>query len=708
MVLFYKKKRKSLLSYVNSKGIYCDSFMLKPNFFKATKGKSLDEQASLLTLLSGQVIDEKHFYFLLNLYKNDYDNFEKLMSLKDVISFSNISDDFMNACNQNKEEMDILITLSCAQHKDLLNPKIYDVYGKKVILNNLNIIDGNFEKLLPYIEVIKSNPSCYPLILQISKLNDENNKKVLMDNLDKLALVPQAMDIIDNFERFGNLQKTAILDNFDDEELIDFCLDNPSVDFGSGYYFIDDFKEYKEGIYKDVPDRVVKKLNIANLSYQDLSVERAFNSCFCNVKASLNIMAFFEEGRRKNYEPSVEAKQIELLYEKLINNSKNKEAIINIVKDCIFSSEINFDEIYKKALEWVQEFEAYKLNNVLLDPSKMKPTSFKKYTYIDENGKEVTKNIPVIVVDNPNFFVAYHNIDVKENDSLLKTPSEFINELIDNPKLFSNNKNQYDYNQNISLSCGENCINTFGLPNLLLGFSKIESRRLLMTFKKDGHTSGDKEEKLEKLKFAPAETLGKPTVYRNHPNAFEYPEIVEKRYLDGNNISFDYMMYIIDAYYKDPKKTFELTEKWAAYYDVPILVFDGPALKKKHWDRFSYLLKLYDNLDVVSFSMINEIFEERYYFNHFRDSKNTINVPSIYELTDRLFANKELNYNTAQNFVTLVDKLSLDYGWCGGCSEDEYKARRQKMQQYYNKCREVIKNSELSMSEDTYNNDKRL
>ena len=38
--------------------------MLKPNFFKATKGKSLDEQASLLTLLSGQVIDEKHFYFL--------------------------------------------------------------------------------------------------------------------------------------------------------------------------------------------------------------------------------------------------------------------------------------------------------------------------------------------------------------------------------------------------------------------------------------------------------------------------------------------------------------------------------------------------------------------------------------------------------------------------------------------------------------------
>lgn len=718
MVLFYKKKRKSLLSYVNSKGIYCDSFMLKPSFFEATKGKSLDEQASLLASLSRLGIDEKHFDFLLNLYKNYYENFKKIMSFEDGSDFSDISDDFMSVCNQNKEAMDVLITLSCAQHKNLLNPKIYDVYGKEVILANLNIIDDNFEKLLPYIEVIKSNPSRYPLILQISKLNDEKNKNALMENLDKLASVPQATDIIENFEKFGRLQKTAILDNLDDKEVIDFCLNNPNIIFDSAH-FISSFKKWYCSIHNEsVPVKLIKKLNMASLINEDsLNVlcDKALSSLFIENEVSMvKLERILREAREKHYEFSVEAGLIEEFIKKIEGKENTKEDIIEIVKEYSLFSEVNYDEIYRKTLEWIQEFEAFELNKNLLDLSKRKPSYSISYTYIDEDGLEANKDIPIFVLDTPNFHVLYHNI-VEKSPTITQIAghyydsavsfSNFIKDLINNPSFFNNM--QGIYNPNISLSYGKNCINTFGKPSILCGFSHIDAKRLLKTFRLDGGTSMTKKEKLEGPTFESCDDLGKSNVYRDYSL---YSEVLEKRYLDGNNINIDYMMYIIDGDYrdfKDPKIPFELTKKWAAYYNVPILMVDGPALKKKHCDRFNSLLKLYDNLDVVSFSMINEIFEERYYFNHFQD-KNITHILSVYELTDRLFANKELNYNTAQNFVTLVDKLSSNYEWCVGETVQETEERKQKMQQYYNKCREVIKNSELSMSEDTYNNDKRL
>ncbi len=718
MVLFYKKKRKNVLSYLNKIGIYCDPFMLKPSFFEATKGKDLYEQVSLLALLHRKGIDEKHFDFLLNLYKNDYDNFEKLMSLKDAINFFDISDDFMNVCNQNKEAMDVLITLSCAQHKNLLNPKIYDVYGKEVILDNLNIIDGNFEKLLPYIEVIKSNPSRYPLILEIFKFNYENNRNVLMENLDKLASVPQAVDIIKNFEKFGRLQKTAILDNLDDKEVIEFCLNNPNINFES-FHFISSFKKKYSSIHKEsVPVKLIKKLNIANLiNFGDnLKIETALPSLFIENEVDMEkLEKILIEAREKHYEFSVEARLIEEFIKRIKDKENTKEDIVEIVKKYSLFSDVNFDEAYRKALEWIQEFEAYELNKNLLDLSKSKPSYYIPYSYTDENGLVTKKDIPIFVLDTPNFHVLYHNIVEKDPtitqiaghyyDSAVSF-SNFTKDLINNPSFFNNR--QDIYNPNISLSYGENCVNTFGgTPSILCGFSHIDAKRLLKTFCSDGGTSMTKKVKLEGPTFESCDVLGKSSVY--HDYSF-YSEVLEKRYLDGNNINIDYMMYIIDGDYrdfKDPKIPLELTKKWAAYYNVPILMVDGPALKKKHLDRFNYLLKLYDNLDVVSFSMINEIFEERYYFNHFRD-KNIAHILSVYEVTDRLFANKELNYNTAQNFVTLVDNLSSNYQWCTGENAQEVEERKQKMQQYYNKCKEVIKKNELSMNEDTYNNDKRL
>ena len=536
-----------------------------------------------------------------------------------------------------------------------------------------------------------------------------------MDNLDKLALVPQAIDIIDNFEKFGDLQKTAILGNLDDKEVIEFCLDNPyfgNIGANTGS-FVREFKEYENGVYKNVSDRIVRKLNIANLiNFGDnLSVDKAFGSLnFLTNMNILNLKSIFDDAREHHYEFSVEASQVEELIKEFERNTK--EDLINKVRYYSLSdSSSRLKEICKKTLEWVQEFETFKLNKDLFDLTKHKPNYSISYTYIDEDGLEENKDIPIFVLDTPHFALLYHNLSEtpKGIDSFANAPSEFTRELANNPGLFKDNRNIYS--PNISLSYGVDCINTFGPPDILLGFYHVKPARLLKTFIGDGHSSVDKSEKLEDLTFSNAKNFGKRrdnAVFCDEAENMHYTEVIEKRYLDGNNINFDYMMYIIDGNYINPEKSFELTKKWAAYYNVPILMVDGPALNKHYWNDFNYMLKSYDNLDLIPFSMIEQIFEDRYYFKHFHDRKHKSKIPSIYELTDRLFANKELNYNTAQNFVTLVDKLLPDYGWCGGCSEDEYKERRQKMQQYYNKCREVIKNSELSMSEDTYNNDKRL
>ena len=222
-------------------------------------------------------------------------------------------------------------------------------------------------------------------------------------------------------------------------------------------------------------------------------------------------------------------------------------------------------------------------------------------------------------------------------------------------------------NPNISMSLAHKNINSFstGVKSIMLGFSNIESERLISTHSSDGATPMDNE-KNEQLNKTRVETQA--IYFENYlhmlnndytPGAitkfFKYNEVLSMRYLENETKKPDYILMVtgLDIIYP-----MEVIYNWAAYFGIPIVEIDGLALKKYHSERYQQLLEDIEKSPILTNLAVRTLFEERKLI--FDYSKRDEKTPTFYDTFCAILNNKDLN--VMENAETILHIIEIFNG----------------------------------------------
>lgn len=649
---------KKLKKELKKNNINYKDFMIN----KKLLNLSIEKQVDIISTLSNINVSQEQFNFLINVYKGDEKLFYRISLLIEM--GIKIGKNEIELYENYKDIYACLVEIKIHNPEiDSLNQSFIDMWGYEVIKQNYDILyDFNYEEIKDYIDNVKNNPS---ILRDVFPLLNSTNKIYIKDVL-KLSNEIDIKDIVNNLVLIKDeYLKKCYLDNYNNQELKDFL--NQIINKYRGEILANKGSFIKElrketGITKDLAKIIcyydMLELNKYNSGYtQTHALEIIYGTDAPFLSRLYHILI---EAMQENFQIPKYLDEFYELYDNVYNKKISNEELINKAYLSI-NNQNNFN--IDQAISWVKNFKAHQLQKGIIDPKKKNIDHYESYTYIDESGNKITKKIPIIKIDDPNFRAIVHKVE-KKNDKTSPNNYKLTEKLIDNPSLWETSK---EGNPNISMSYLYKQMNIFGSDSgVLLGFSKISPERLLSSINIDGATPMDRLASNKLIEFCSQKELEHILkVYGS--GSWGYNEILTARYCNDDTIKPDYIMVVSGC----AKYNFnlDLAHKWASYFNIPIIEIDGKKLKEYHFKEYNNILNTIKGKGYIKdYSIIEKLFEERVLMDDYQDKGEIYTIPTLLDTFLKLVKNINLNNKENATYILkLINNLDgkWDFGYVG-------------------------------------------
>ncbi len=511
------------------------------------------------TLLKIQLTPEK-FDFMLDLYVNDKELYEKLKGGK--IDNYNI-DDLKYVYTEYPDLLNILL-----EHPNLVKKEMVNFYGNEFLLANQDILSRleqiSVDEIKPYIDNLKKYPQNFEILLEIKKQCTGNSKlEKLYEHIDNPDLL-KIYQIINGIK--DKTLQGFLIDNIDNHKILEFgkqIIDNfnGQID-GNLFYYKDYIAKLKElspaGDINTIKQFIIYQLE--NIS-DDSLVRNIMLKALLNIERADDFQRLIFKTVENDF-MSRELREKVLLATKLLDEKLSKAELFHNFKQHYMTDDLNIN--YDEAYHCIRNYNSELIKSNLTNIDTLKEVMPLDYTFLDEQGNIKSKKITIKIIDDPNFHVLIHGIGHKDENNMNKiTNYEIGNKLVNNPNLWQ--IYHESGNPQISTSLFNGCLNPFA-SEVILGFSHFSDERLISTYVNDGATKMKKSQKdiiAKKELFCFAD-------YNMLEKSFAYNEVLLQRYKDGNPLLPDYIILQSDCL----ASQIEGAKKWAAFYDIPIVIID--------------------------------------------------------------------------------------------------------------------------------------
>ncbi len=532
--------------------------------------------------------------------------------------------------------------------------QLIEVYGEDFLYANLNIIPDldkykNIKK--EYIDILKQNVDKIDVFDKIISLGD--NKAEFLLKYINLSNIGEIIEVTKNIN--SDMIMNFLFDNIEDKEVVLFVknLINNNVDIELSYNF--GYKKYLKMLNQCTEKtEIIKKFNIYLV--QNLKKENS---------KKLMLSALTTLIRPDDYIYSIN----DLLEQGIkIDNNGEKALIANEIVENYDNSFNDFIDHYMKEDLYVDYHEAYKyiseineqlINNHLSDIDSFASVSPIDYSYLDAEGNKIEKKINVKIIDDLNFDILIHSITDKTKDPIgLQNGTNYslAPKLIQSPELWTKIAPS-EANDELSTSYFHGYYRPFGVPLVCLGFKSIPKDSLELMKVNDAGTSMKRNHlktQVYPYEFFPFVSFNRITNPRgnNSLTRIDYNEVLLTRYPNGECITPDYIIISKDEL---TTKQMEYSKKWAAYYDIPIVIIDLEKIIEKRKANIIKIVNDIINKQDIDYDDVNDIVHEIYMascnYNYKIDLKYIINI------IKQIYDNLSLNAETADLMIDLMTGL---------------------------------------------------
>ncbi len=603
---------------------------------------NVSDPVSFLDSLQNIPLNKEQFSFLASLYDDNQELFYKLKKL--LGSNYGLSQNEINLYQEEKDIYEKLVDIKINNTNiDSLNQEFIDMWGEDFVKENYNIIRMfNYDDIKEYADVLKSNPT---RLKEIVPLLDSSNKKYLK----QLLALPSDADIKDIVNNLKLLKDDYLiksyLENYNDEDyktIVEKVVNNYKGTAPLGEKMELTAIQSKKLFYSYIANGNVNNNELRDYALRILSNRNIDYFKFYNV---------LEDAIGKGYPIPEDVEHFCKYCEEIYSDQKTKEEILKDAYDSIYSDGINFDA--NEIITTVKQFKSHELSQNIIDPQKEKINHYEEYSYVDEKGNQVTKQIPVIKIDDPNFNAIVHSIVKKDENT---SPNyEISQKLVDNPEMWGKIKGG---NPNISMSYMHNYFSAFGKRNgVVLGFNEVTPDRLIGTYNGDGATTMvDKTD--ETAQFVPLETMTQTENKYGLNNGWGYNEILTRRFVDDEIVKPDYIMIASGL---ENTHDIELAKKWAVHFDIPIVEIDMKKIKEYHVDKYQTMLEEIKNThNIKDYDVIDKLYEEVALIQNCSDDLYDYTNPTLFDAFHTITQNIDMNnYNNAKCINELLNRIDI-------------------------------------------------
>ena len=637
MKIILNKRLRNIKALLKRDSITYPDFVLNNELLKHINNDM--EGLNIIKAISNKEITEDYYNFLLGIYSDNKNTFNKLSN---HLTGYNL-DDLKYVYSLSSELFNTLL-----DYPKLLKKEIVDFYGINLLLSNKNLLDELYDlpisEIEPYIDKLKSSPQNLSVFLDIKnnyKMNPE--MQTIYNYLDK----PNLKEFFVIFKTIEDplLRNYAII-NYGNTDVLEFVKTINGKISKISY----DYKDYYNQIKKqasNISENIIKqfivyvfrdnyknKKNIISLLLQALLNNK---NAFSLKYQVININSDNPEFNKEKEKILLAHKLMKLPEEELFANFE-----MHYFAEDLF---VNYDIVFNTIRDYNANLMKEKLTNI----DNLKVVDNMEYKYIDEFGNEITKTIPVKVIDDPDFRVLIHGIAPKNrNRELSESDTNLYGEsLMNNPKLWYSLGPKVG-NPQISVSYFHGCLNPF-VSNLILGFTDFSNERLISSNPNDGATSMKKS---IKDMLADNDNISF-TSFENLDTSIHYNEVLLQRFYNDKPLIPNFI--ILDNIKKT--ESVESSKKWATYYNIPIVIIDKKAIGEKRKVYLNNLVNKIIENNCLTQDLLEELILEisRTLWCYRFDVENNIDV---YAIIKKLIDNLS---NTLENIVNIIKLLENFY-----------------------------------------------
>lgn len=604
--------------------------------------RSVEEGVQIIRSLSQCKLTPEKYDFMLELYQNDKNAYEKFqIGILDNCDIDEVKDIY----SKHTKLFGVLLS-----YPWLLKKEVVDFYGDELLLANASYLDMLFDipisEVKPYIDRLKANPKNFSVFFEVMRqIGIHPELKIILDHVDNENL-PSVYTLFKMIQ--DNALKRFLIDNMDNLEVIEFCkkiINNSDGKLSVSLFDYKEFIDYLKKISPHVDDFILKQFVICKLrDFSDISaVKLIMLKALLKQEHALDLQASILAVDSDDVIVQKIKKKI-LEATRLLDEKLSKEELFNNFTEHYLTGDLNID--YCEAYNCIRNFNSALLKKNLTRIDNLKEVRSFQCSGLDKDGNEVTKNIPVKVIDDPNFHVLVHGIGYK--DKSVVSNYEIANNLVDNPSLWVNNPE--GGNPQISASLFNGYLQPF-TSEVMLGFSQFSDERLIATYRSDAGTKMKRSQKeiLSENKlfcFASYNELEKP---------YDYNEILLQRYKNGKTLLPDYILLQSDQL---DDIHLNRAKNWAAFYDVPIVIIDKVKIGEFRKNNVTNLINKMIAINQVTREDIKELQGEIKIVNWcFRyDKQNYIDPYTVIQaLQNRI--------NLTSSTAEVMLELMKDYGF---------------------------------------------
>lgn len=562
-IIFNKTLRK-IRNTLKRENIIFPDYVISKKLLKSIRD-SYEGIIIITNLLKYQLTPEK-FDFMLDLYVNDKELYSKLMSYK--IDNHNI-DDLKYIYTEHHDLLNILY-----RHPILMKKEMVSFYGNEFLLANKDVLSEleqiSADEIKPYIDNLKKYPQNFKIFFEIKKHHAGNSKfEKLYEHLDNPDLL-KIYQIINGIK--DETLQGFLIDNIDNHKILEFgkqIIDNYNGKIDGDLLHYNDYMAKLKELSSTGYNNTIKQFIIYQL--ENFSDSRYGGAREIMLKALFNIESANDFQRlilksNENDFLSRELKEKALLASKLLDEKLPKDELFRNFKQHFMADDLNIN--YDDAYHCIRNYNSKLIKKDLTNIDALNEAAPLDYTFLDEQGNIKSKKITIKIIDDPNFHVLIHGIGHKEENNLNRVTNYKIgNKLVNNPNLWQ--IYHESGNPHISTSLFNGCLNPFN-TEVVLGFSNFSDERLISTYANDGATNMKESQKDINTK----EGLFSFADYNTLEKKFTYNEVLLQRYKDGKPLLPDYIILQSDCL----ASQMENAKKWAAFYDIPIVIIDKPKI----------------------------------------------------------------------------------------------------------------------------------
>lgn len=686
-IIIFNKKLREIKNLAKKSSITYPDFFLTKKLANSVYNDI--EGARLISTLAKKEITPKQYDFLLDLYGNNKESFNILKDKNlNLYDFDALKELFIEDPNL----LNVLI-----KYPNLTKKETIQFYGKDLLINNIALLDKlnsiSIEEVRPYINKLHKCPPNLEIFLNI--LIEKNEiLQPFLENIDN----PDINNIyyLYNIIKDKTL-KSFLISNINNPQIIKFVQD---VSNNLKIKIEEDYKKYFNELQKLSPEsdkNIIKLFIIYQLKKMETDEAKYIMlKALLNLENAKYLKRFFLECKNDTNDFDAIKEQITVAIN-LIDNTSEKNTLFSNFAEHYFSEDLFID--YKTAYNCIRNNQAKLIKSNLTNINDLKNLTPTHYTYIDNNGNKIEKEIQVKVIDTPDFQVLIHGIANKQENSA--SNYEIGRMLINNPNIWQENVTKG--NPQISTSLFTGRLNPFG-SDVILGFSTFSNERLISTHLFDAATKMKESQEEENFKLETF-SFNSYNGLINNLN-FKYNEILLKRYNDGTPLLPDYIIIQSNELHNDNHLT--NAKRWAAYYNIPLVIIDKEKIGVIRKNNLNNLVNNIIASGIISDEVINLLKEQITLIDWCFQYKKENSVDP-YVIIEQLQKNIPLNAENALNMLKLLNEFNylqkdLNNIYSYQVSEEHkfipYNQKEKKIQialqrqqltkEYINKCKEII------------------